>query len=130
MGLAVVDGIIASHGGALTVASTAGQGTTFAIYLPHIDTDTSSLDVTEEPPIPQGNGRILCVDDEPTLAHMTAEMLSHLGYDATVCISSLAALKSYQAASWQFDAVITDLTMAVLPGEGLARERGRMRPDI
>src|SRR5499426_4176079 len=34
MGLAVVDGIIASHGGAITVTSILGQGTTFAIYLP------------------------------------------------------------------------------------------------
>ena len=33
MGLAVVDGIIASHGGVITVTSTPGQGTTFAIYL-------------------------------------------------------------------------------------------------
>ena len=50
MGLAVVDGIIASHGGAITVASTPGQGTTFAIYLPCIDTNTPSLDVLEETP--------------------------------------------------------------------------------
>ena len=130
MGLAVVDGIIASHGGAITVASTPGQGTTFAVYLPRIDTDTPSLDVLEETPIPQGNGRILFVDDEPTLAHMTAEMLSRLGYDATVHISSVEALKTFQAASWQFDVVITDQTMPVMTGERLARELRRIRPDI
>jgi PAS domain S-box-containing protein len=130
MGLAVVDGIIASHGGAITVASTPGQGTTFAIYLPRINTDTPSLDVPEEIPIPQGNGRILLVDDEPTLAHMTAEMLSHLGYDATVHTSSVEALKTFQATPWQFDVVITDQTMPVMTGERLARELRRIRPDI
>jgi|KBSSwiStaDraftv2_1062776.scaffolds.fasta_scaffold71018_2 PAS domain S-box-containing protein len=130
MGLAVVDGIIASHGGVITVVSTTGQGTTFAIYLPRIDPDTPSLDVPEETSIPQGNGRILFIDDEPTLAHMNAEMLSRLGYEATVYTSSVEALKTFQAAPWQFDAVITDQTMPVMTGERLARELRRIRPDI
>jgi PAS domain S-box-containing protein len=130
MGLAAVDGIIASHGGVITVASTPGQGTTFAIYLPRLDTDTPSLDVPEAPPIPQGNGCILFVDDEPTLAHMTAEMLMCLGYEATVHTSSVEALEAFQAAPWQFDVVITDQTMPVLTGERLACELRRIRPDI
>src|SRR4030095_11432796 len=36
MGLAVVHGIITSYAGAITVASTPGQGTTFAIYFPRL----------------------------------------------------------------------------------------------
>lgn len=36
MGLAIVHGIITNHDGAITVASTSGQGTTFEIYLPRI----------------------------------------------------------------------------------------------
>ena len=56
MGLAVVDGIIASHGGAITVASTPGQGTTFAMYLPRIDIDTPSLDVLKETPSLRATG--------------------------------------------------------------------------
>jgi CheY-like chemotaxis protein len=130
MGLAVVDGIIASHGGAITVASTPGQGTTFALYLPCIDTDTPSPDVPDDTPISQGNGHILFVDDEPTLVPMTAEMLSRLGYDATVYTSSVEALKTFQAAPWQFDVVITDQTMPVMTGERLARELRHIRPDI
>src|SRR5207249_2029184 len=130
MGLAVVDGIIASHGGAITVASTPGQGTTFTIYFPRIDTDTLSPDIPEAPPLPQGNGRILFVDDEPTLAHMTAEMLARLGYNATMHTSSVEALKTFQAAPWQFDVVITDQTMPVMTGERLVRELRRIRPDV
>jgi signal transduction histidine kinase len=36
MGLAVVDGIIASHNGAIAVTSTPGQGSTFTVYLPSL----------------------------------------------------------------------------------------------
>ena len=61
---------------------------------------------------------------------MTAEMLSRLGYHATVCTSSVEALQTFQAVPWQFDVVITDQTMPVMTGERLARELRRIRPDI
>ncbi len=45
MGLAVAHGIVASHGGAITVRSIPGEGTTFVIYLPQIvDKDDDLLD--------------------------------------------------------------------------------------
>jgi hypothetical protein len=36
MGLALVHGLVASHEGAITVASVPGQGATFEVYLPRI----------------------------------------------------------------------------------------------
>jgi len=130
MGLAVVDGIIANHGGAITVASMPGQGTTFAIYLPRIASTMPSIETPEASPIPGGNARILFVDDEPTLTHMAAEMLMRLGYEATVHTSSVEALETFRGAPWQFDLVITDQTMPLMTGERLARELRRIRPDI
>ncbi|HSF30789.1 MAG TPA: PAS domain S-box protein, partial [Candidatus Tectomicrobia bacterium] len=55
MGLAVVHGIVANHGGAITVESIPGQGTTFAVYLPRT---VSVVDPSKpsEASLPRGQG--------------------------------------------------------------------------
>jgi PAS domain S-box-containing protein len=129
MGLAVVHGIIASHGGAMTVHSTPGMGTTFAIYLPQTDAKVDR-ETSDEEPLPQGQGSILFVDDEAVLTLLVQEMLKQLGYEVEVHMSSLEALASFQSAPDRFDLVITDQTMPMMTGEVLAQELRKIRPDI
>src|SRR2546421_8768503 len=52
LGLAVMHGILTDHGGAITVASAPGAGTTFTIYLPRCARAAESTH--EEPPVLQG----------------------------------------------------------------------------
>jgi signal transduction histidine kinase len=49
LGLSVVHGIVTSHGGAITVESTPGQGTTFHVYLPLIESTAAAEDIPDEP---------------------------------------------------------------------------------
>jgi PAS domain S-box-containing protein len=129
MGLAIAHGIVASHGGTLTVESTPGQGTTFALYLPRIGEATAG-EARPQEPVPQGTGRILFVDDEEVLARIGHALLVHLGYDVVACTSSREALETFQATPQHFDLVLTDQTMPEMTGEVLARELRRIRPDI
>ena len=130
MGLAIVHGIVTSHGGAITVESTPGQGTTFTIYLPRIANTAPAETNAPAEGIRHGKGRILFVDDEEMLAHVGQKLLTHLGYDAVACTSSLDALETFRAAPQRFDLVITDQTMPAMTGVTLVAELRRIRPDI
>ena len=129
MGLAMVHGIVTSHGGAITVESAPGQGATFAVYLPRVAEPPTST-VPPEEPLPGGTARLLFVDDEEMLVALGQETLTHLGYNVVTCTRSPEALEVFRAAPQSFDLVITDYTMPTITGEVLARELRRIRSDI
>jgi len=130
MGLAIVHGIVTSYSGAITVKSTPGNGTTFAIYLPRIPAAITEDAALLEADIPQGKASILFVDDEEMLAEVGHATLQHLGYDVVSMTSSVKALEAFQTMPQRFDLVITDQTMPTLTGEHLVHELRRIRPDI
>jgi PAS domain S-box-containing protein len=129
LGLSMVYGIVKNHGGAISATSKSGQGTTFTIYLPLIDTAGQAEEQGTDA-IPVGRGHILFVDDEEPLASIGKEMLAFLGYDVTVRFSSLDALEAFRANPNRFDLVITDTTMPNMTGAFLATEMLRIRPGL
>ena len=130
MGLAVVHGIVKSHGGAITVHNDPGEGTTFHVYLPRLESPTEPEEALTAEPAPRGKERILFVDDEEQLVRMGQRMLERLGYSVTARTSSVEALEAFRAQPEKFDLVITDQTMPNMTGVELARELMRIRPDI
>jgi len=129
MGLAVVHGIVANHGGALLVDSMVGKGTKVEVYLPTIP--TSAWDGSgDQDLIPVGKETILFVDDEETIVRLGKELLSPLGYTVEVHTSSPEALNAFRQNPQRYDLVITDQTMPGLTGEALSRELLRIRPEL
>ncbi len=131
MGLSVVHGIVKKAGGSINVYSEPGKGTTFNVYLPVIESDSyeSSSTVTDSP-VPRGTGHILLVDDENEILKMEKDVLEHLGYQVTSRNSSTEALELFKNSFHKFDLVITDLVMPNMPGDKLAAELLKLRPDI
>jgi CheY-like chemotaxis protein len=129
MGLAVVHGIVTGHGGDIFVRSEPGQGTTFSVFLPAIETRMEPETRIETPP-PTGTECILFVDDEPALANAGKHMLESLGYEVVTRTSSTEALELFTSQPDRFDLVITDMTMPAITGDKLARELMNIRPDL
>ncbi len=108
LGLAVVWNTVREHEGAVTVASSE-QGTCFKLFFPAVDVGITTRIPPRKVPI-EGNGeKILVVDDEPHLLNIAAEMLEHLGYNAT-CMNSGEKAVDYLK-SRQADLVILDMLM-------------------
>jgi CheY-like chemotaxis protein len=129
MGLAVVHGIVQSHGGAITVESMPGAGAAFTILLPRADEQTGG----EHPPaaaLPKGSERILFADDEEPLVQLGCRMLTSLGYRAVPALGAPAAFELFRQNPSRFDLVITDQTMPQMTGAELARQLHAIRPGI
>jgi PAS domain S-box-containing protein len=129
MGLAVVHGIVRSCGGAITVYSEVGKGTTFKVFLPSCD-GKGDCEGAVQTAVLKGSERILFVDDEPSIVAMAKRMLERMGYSVEATTSSLEALTLFRAKPREFDLVMTDLTMPKMTGEQLAAEVIRFRSDI
>ena len=134
LGLSVVHGIVIGHGGALTVDSQPGQGSTFHVYLPAVAVDASVVvtDVVSRQPttwVGQGQ-RVLYVDDDEVMKVLVERLLTRAGY-RPVCHGSvqqaLAALRADPAA---WDVVVTDYSMPELSGIEFARQLLSIRPDL
>jgi PAS domain S-box-containing protein len=129
LGLAVVQGIVKSCDGAVTVESEVGKGTAFHVYLPTIK---RKLTVEDEisTPLPMGSERILFIDDEQPLVEIGKLMLERLGYSVATRTSSIEALELFKADSDRFDLVITDIVMPNMTGDKLAKKIMDIRADI
>ena len=130
MGLAVVDGIMHTHRGAISVSSQPQRGSTFEVYFPLLKTPAPGAKATSLEGLPRGQEHILFVDDEPQLSILQKMTLERLGYTVTAFSNSAAALDTFKQNPQGFDLVITDLTMPHVSGDRLAKEMKLIRPDL
>jgi PAS domain S-box-containing protein len=131
LGLSVVHGIVASHGGQITVSSEPDKGSTFTIYLPKLLEERSRDSADGDRSIPRGgHERILFIDDEKDLATMGNEMLTGLGYRIISKTGAREALALFRLDPSRFDLVITDQTMPDMTGVELAKEILTIRADM
>jgi hypothetical protein len=126
LGLSTVLGIVNSHGGVITAASSA-DGTTFRILLPAAVHANQTEDAVTAKDLPQGSGEtILMVDDEPAVLEIAETLLVNNGYKVLLAEDGPSALALFADLSDEIDLVLTDLAMPIMNGIALARTLRRM----
>jgi len=114
LGLATAYGTVQQHGGAITVYSKLGAGTTFQMLLPLADAGAAEKSVIQV--LKKGKGRILVVDDEEVMRLTAKAILEELGYEVVVACDGREGLQIYLEEDAGFDLVLLDMVMPVMNG--------------
>ena len=125
LGLAMVYGFVRQSGGHVELASAAGTGTTFRIYLPAIATPEPAI--TTSMPRDRADDRqltVMVVDDEPAVRHLASVMLRRSGYAVIEASDGAEAERMAGEHKNGIDVLLTDIVMPGMRGPELA---GRLR---
>ncbi|MDR3401514.1 MAG: PAS domain S-box protein [Chthoniobacter sp.] len=131
LGLSTVLGIVKAHGGFVEVATEAGKGTTFSIYLAAIETTPAGPEPAEAgEPMHGRNEEILIVDDEAAILEITRETLAAYNYRVLATSSGEEAVSLFARHHTEIDLVITDMLMPGMDGPTLIRTLRKVKPGV
>ena len=129
IGLAFSRGIVEAHGGRLTLQPTS-QGAHFRIELP-AGPMRFALPETHHspaPPVRNGRGRVLVVDDEADVSETLGELLVREGFEVITVSDGAAALTKLDTTD--FEMIVSDLRMPGMSGPEMYARLGETRPHL
>ena len=129
LGLSTVLGIVNQSGGAISVYSEIGIGTTFKIYLPIVLGAVSAVEGARQPAARARGETILLVEDDDRIRMLAASILREHGYTVREAASAEAALAEGPALS-TVDLLVTDIVMSGMNGRELAEKLVTAHPGI
>ena len=131
LGLTMVHGLVAQHGGRIEVRSGPGEGTDVRLYFPAAETppaqDGDSATVRD------GSGTILLVEDEAPLRRATKRLLERHGYSVLSAGDGLEALGICERDAGRIGLILSDIVMPRMSGTVLydeLRRRGLRIPFV
>jgi two-component system cell cycle sensor histidine kinase/response regulator CckA len=133
LGLATAYGIVTAAGGAISVYSEVGVGSTFRVYLPAAAegaTELSGAFPSTMRSLPRGHETVLLVEDDVAVRSVTANVLTRLGYVVIAVEDAEAALAIAGDAEAALDLVLSDVVMPGMSGPELVDQLRIARPSL
>ncbi len=131
LGLATVYGIVRQNSGFINVYSEPGQGTTFRIYLPLLETGEEPVAfMGPAKELPHGTETVLVVEDEESLLKLAKRMLERLGYTTVTAGSPAQAIELAAAYSGEIHLLMTDVVMPGMTGRETWKHLSGIRPGL
>jgi CheY-like chemotaxis protein len=134
LGLAVVQGIVRSLGGAIELTSELDRGTTFQVSLPCAKTTASASGRTMSgdggDAVPGQHGTVLVVEDEGNLRQPIVKMLRKCGFEVLEADDGTSAIDLLRANGARIDAVLLDMTIPGASSREVVEAAANVRPNI
>ena len=124
LGLPAALGIVANHGGCLTVTSAVGEGTSVAILLPRHRQEKDRSPGRRR----LRRGAVLVVDDESLVLEYVREVLARAGYHVRTAAGGVEALAELDHVRPAL--VLLDIQMPDLDGREVYRRLKEQYPDV
>ncbi len=131
LGLALVYGIIEDHRGYIKVYSNPGKGSIFSVFFP----------ITDKKELAEGQGidtkilmggteRVMVVDDDESILSSIKGLLEDCEYKVSTFPNAIQAFNEFKKNPYQFDLIITDMTMPKMTGDELSTKILKVRDDL
>jgi signal transduction histidine kinase/CheY-like chemotaxis protein len=130
LGLTMVYNIMRQHGGTVSVRSSLGLGTVFALEFDTTDIAPEQVAAAvPEGDLPRGNETVLLVEDDAMVRETTAAILTELGYRVIEAGDGEEALARF-AACERVDVLLTDIVMPGMSGREVAEALMARAPGL
>jgi two-component system cell cycle sensor histidine kinase/response regulator CckA len=131
LGLSTAYGIVKQSGGYIWVYSEPGMGSTFKIYLPHVE---GPIDVEKGRQLahgsPGGGETILVVEDEKDVRLLVGKVLKKQGYKVLEASNGGEALLICEEHKDPIHLMVTDVVMPGMSGPKLAERLHLVHPEM
>jgi len=134
IGLAVVDGIVRSLGGAIQLESQPGKGTTLRILLPPAESVSAAIGGAGSDTLDEPRQRrvitVLIVEDEEPLRKAVSKILGKRGLAVLEAADGGTALEAIRCQGNRIDVVVLDITLPGASSRQVFEEGLRLRPEV
>ena len=134
LGMSVVQGIIRSHGGFLSITSTPGQGSSFEILLPCAEASDAEEREFLVPHTFAGTehpiGTVLMIEDEDLLRITVSKILRKQGFTVLEVATATAAADLFREKYAAIDVILLDVTLPGMSCRDLLTVLRETRDDV